>query len=40
MALTSDALDRLPHVEAVLNYLVPMNEKPRNYAYDPPPTTA
>ena len=37
MALASDALDRLPRVDAVLNYLVPMNEKPRNYAYDPPP---
>ena len=37
MALTSDALDRLPHVDAVLNYLTPMNEKPHNYAYDPPP---
>jgi hypothetical protein len=37
MALTSDAFDRLPHVDAVLNYLVPMNEKPHNYAYDPPP---
>src|SRR5260221_327585 len=37
LVLNSDALDRLPHVDAVLNYLVPMNEKPRNYAYDPPP---
>src|SRR5437667_360620 len=37
MALASDALDRLPRVDAVLNYLVPMNEKPRNYTYDPPP---
>ena len=37
MALSNDALDRLPHVDAVLNYLVPMHEKPRNYAYEPPP---
>jgi len=37
MALNSDVLDRLPRVDAVLNYLAPMDQKPRNYAYDPPP---
>ncbi|UGV29181.1 methyltransferase [Rhodopseudomonas boonkerdii] len=27
----------LPYVTAELNYLAPMREKPRTYAYDPPP---
>jgi hypothetical protein len=27
----------LPHVEATLNYLAPMAERPRNYTFDPPP---
>jgi hypothetical protein len=27
----------LPHVEATLNYLAPMTERPRNYTFDPPP---
>ena len=27
----------LPHIEAQLNYLAPMAERPRNYTYDPPP---
>src|SRR6202008_4062916 len=35
-----DAIDRLPHVEGVLNYLAPMAEKPMNLAYDPPPGVA
>jgi hypothetical protein len=26
-----------PHVEADLNYLAPMTERPRNYTFDPPP---
>jgi hypothetical protein len=30
------ALD-LPYVEAELHYLIRMNERPRNYTYDPPP---
>src|SRR5258705_367462 len=30
--------DRLPYVEAELNYLVPMPERPRYYAYEPGPT--
>ncbi len=29
--------DRLPYVEAELNYLAPMTERPRYYAYDPEP---
>jgi hypothetical protein len=29
--------DLLPSVEAQLNYLVPMSERPRNYAMEPPP---
>ncbi|HEY1934605.1 MAG TPA: CmcJ/NvfI family oxidoreductase [Acetobacteraceae bacterium] len=27
----------LPHVNAPLNYLAPMAERPHNYTYDPPP---
>ncbi|HZU88764.1 MAG TPA: hypothetical protein VE993_05860, partial [Stellaceae bacterium] len=30
-------VDSLPYVEAELNYLVPMAERPRYYAYDPDP---
>ncbi|HEY8015763.1 MAG TPA: hypothetical protein VIE35_08035, partial [Dongiaceae bacterium] len=37
MSLESIAVDTLPAVEAELNYTVPMAEKPRDYAYDPPP---
>ena len=37
MSLPRDVIDRLPHVEGVLNYLAPMAEKPMNLAYDPPP---
>src|SRR6266853_561233 len=37
MTLSSDIIERLPHVEGVLNYLAPMAEKPMNLAYDPPP---
>ena len=38
----SQVLDRpissdLPYVEANLNYLIPMAEKPVNYTYEPPP---
>jgi hypothetical protein len=29
-------VEALPHVEAALNYLAPMTERPRNYTYDPP----
>ena len=30
----------LPHIEATLNYLAPMAERPRNYTFDPPPGVA
>jgi len=30
----------LPHVEAQLNYLAPMTERPRNYTFEPPPGIA
>ena len=29
----------LPSIEATLNYLAPMSERPRNYTFDPPPGT-
>src|SRR5258708_13710632 len=31
--------DRLPYVEAELNYLAPMTERPRYYAYDGAPSS-
>lgn len=34
--LDRPVLDRLPHVEADLYYLVPMAERPVNYTYEPP----
>src|ERR1700731_81210 len=37
MSLSSDVIERLPHVEGLLNYLAPMAEKPMNLTYDPPP---
>ncbi len=30
-------IDQLPYVEAELNYLAPMTERPRYYAYEPEP---
>jgi hypothetical protein len=30
------SLSDLPHVDAALSYLVPMSERPRNYAFEPP----
>jgi hypothetical protein len=36
MPLETIAIDRQSTVEAELNYLVPMAERPRNYACDPP----
>jgi len=36
-AEVAERLDDLAYVEAELNYLVPMNERPRNYTFDPPP---
>jgi hypothetical protein len=45
MSVDSQVLDRpiyedLPYVEANLNYLIPMAEKPVNYTYEPPPGIA
>jgi len=40
MGLSSDVIERLPHVEGILNYLAPMADKPMNLAYDPPPGVA
>ncbi|MDF5713451.1 MAG: CmcJ/NvfI family oxidoreductase [Rhizonema sp. NSF051] len=41
MSLNSQVLDKpissLPYVEANLNYLIPMAERPVNYTYEPPP---
>jgi hypothetical protein len=39
MSLASVAIGELPAVAAELNYLVPMAERPRNYAYEPPAGT-
>jgi hypothetical protein len=39
MTLDSSTIDALPAVEAELNYLVPMAERPRNYTYEPPAGT-
>lgn len=36
MSLQTSAISELRAVEAELNYLAPMKERPRNYAYDPP----
>src|SRR3974377_1145764 len=38
--LSGDVIERLPHVEGILNYLAPMADKPMNLAYDPPPGVA
>jgi hypothetical protein len=35
--MDGDRTTSLGSVEAVLNYLIPMREKPRSYTYDPPP---
>jgi len=37
MAFETQAIETLPVVEAELNYLTPMAERPRNYTFDPPP---
>jgi len=37
MSVTAERTSDLAHVEATLNYLAPMTERPRNYTYDPPP---
>jgi hypothetical protein len=35
--LATARTEALPHVDAALNYLARMAERPRNYTYDPPP---
>jgi hypothetical protein len=37
MGLNPQKIQRLPHVEAVLNHLAPMTKKPFNLAYEPAP---
>jgi hypothetical protein len=37
MSLNPQQIERLPHVEGVLNYLAPMAEKPYNLTYEPAP---
>ena len=37
MSVTAERTSDLAHVEATLNYLAPMTERPRNYTFDPPP---
>src|SRR5258708_40020355 len=36
MSLQANVIAGLPRVEAVMNYLVPMAERPRNYTFEPP----
>ncbi|HTT00837.1 MAG TPA: CmcJ/NvfI family oxidoreductase [Steroidobacteraceae bacterium] len=40
MSLSASDIEQLPYVEAALNYIVPMAEKPHTYTYDPPPNVA
>jgi hypothetical protein len=37
MTLDTARINDLPHVDATLNYLAPMADRPRNYTFDPPP---
>jgi hypothetical protein len=37
MSVTAELTSDLAHVDATLNYLAPMAERPRNYTFDPPP---
>jgi len=36
MSLQSAAIETLPWINAELNYLLPTNDRPRTYTYDPP----
>ena len=36
MSLQANVVARLPHVEADMNYLAPMADRPRNYTFEPP----
>ncbi len=40
MSVTAERTSDLAHVDATLNYLAPMAERPRNYTFDPPPGVA
>jgi hypothetical protein len=37
MDMQLETTEQLPSVEGVLNFLLPMQDKPREYAYEPPP---
>jgi hypothetical protein len=37
MDMPIDVIAQLPSVEGVLNFMLPMRDKPREYAYEPPP---
>ena len=37
MSLQSSIIANLSSVQADMNYLAPMLERPRNYTYEPPP---
>jgi hypothetical protein len=37
MSLKPQTIERLPHVDGLLNYLAPMAEKPYNLTYEPAP---
>lgn len=37
VAITGQPMLHPSHMEADLNYLAPMTERPRNYTFDPPP---
>ena len=36
MSLDTTTIERLPHVKAALNFILPSAEKPLSYEYDPP----
>ena len=36
MDMQLDTIEKLPAVDGVLNFMLPMRDKPREYAYDPP----
>jgi hypothetical protein len=38
MILQDHVIERLSSVEGVLNYLMPMTDKPRTYAFEQPPS--
>ena len=36
MSLNTATIERLPHVNAALSFILPSAEKPLSYEYDPP----